>query len=110
MIARWFMPPLACLLPADAGFTGYEFIARVLGLPGGACSGVPTRHVPIRVGSNVRLPTELGHAEQRRGLVYLWPDAEQKRKRPPLVLRLVTLPDGRNRRAHLLTDLGSGSA
>jgi hypothetical protein len=41
------------------------------------------------------------------GVVYLWPAGQRTRGEPPLVLRLITLADGRNRRALLLTDLPS---
>ena len=90
------LPPNAMVL-ADAGFTGYDVLKAVLG--GG-------RSFVIRVGSNVRLLTKLGYAAREfDGLVYLWPDAKQKRRAEPLVLRLVTLADGRNRTIHLLTDV-----
>lgn len=89
--------PLNALLLADAGFTGYDLMKAVLG--GG-------RSFVIRVGSNVRLLTRLGYAAREfDGLVYLWPDAKQKGRAEPLVLRLVTLTDGRNRTIHLLTDV-----
>lgn len=90
------LPPHALLL-ADAGFTGYDLLKAVTD------SG---RSFVIRVGSNVRLLTRLGYAAREfDGLVYLWPDAKQKKRTGPLVLRLVTLSDGRNRRIHLLTDV-----
>ena len=43
----------------------------------------------MRVGANVRLLKGLGYARERDGLVYLWPDEQAARGRPPLVLRLV---------------------
>jgi hypothetical protein len=91
--------PEACLLVADAGFVGYDFFCAILD------SG---RHVLVRVGANVKLLTRLGWAFERHGgdgIVYLWPKAKREAGEPPLVLRLVTLLDGRNRRAHLLTDV-----
>jgi len=89
--------PAGGLLLADAGFTGYDLLAAVTG--GG-------RSFLIRVGSNVRLLTKLGWAvEEFDGLVYLWPDGKQKAGCEPMVLRLVTFVDGRNRRTHLLTDV-----
>ena len=94
------LPPGAMLL-ADAGFTGYDFLETILG------SG---RSFLIRVGANVRLLTKLGwYCEEHRGIVYLWPDKAQKQKRPPVILRLITLTDGRNRRVHLLTDVLDGA-
>lgn len=89
--------PEGCLLVADAGFTGYAFLRAVLD------SG---RHVLIRVGANVRLLTGLGWCvREGPGVVYLWPAGAMAGGDPPLVLRRVTLLDGRNRRVHLLTDV-----
>ena len=72
--------PADALVTADAGFVGYEYWKALLD------SG---RHLLIRVGANVRLLQGLGYARERAGLVYLWPDREQARRQPPLVLRLV---------------------
>ena len=89
--------PQEAMLLADAGFTGYDFMETILG--GG-------RSFLIRVGSNVRLLTRLGWCcQEHQGIVYLWPERAQKDKRPPLVLRLITLIDGRNRKIHLLTNV-----
>ena len=77
------LPPKA-LLVADAGFVGYELCGRIL-QAGGAFL--------LRVGSNRQLLTELGfYAEERPGLVYLWP--QKFRHQPPLVLRLIELKRG----------------
>lgn len=71
--------PAGTLLVADAGFTGFDLIHGLLS------RGV---HVLIRVGRGAHLLTELGYAQREgRSTVYLWPD--QKRGRPPLVLRLI---------------------
>jgi hypothetical protein len=89
--------PAGALLLADAGFTGYDLLAAVIA--GG-------RSFVIRVGGNVRLLTRLGYAvREHEGIVYLWPAGRQKKAFPPLVLRLVTVTDGRGRRVHLLTDV-----
>lgn len=89
--------PEGTLLVADAGFTGYALLSQILA--GGHA-------LLIRVGANVRLLKKLGYAlEEREGTVYLWPDEARKKQQPPLVLRLITLTDGRNRRMHLLTDV-----
>jgi Transposase DDE domain len=89
--------PADALLIADAGFTGYELLKAITG------SG---KHLLIRVGSNVRLLKKLGYAvEEHRQTVYLWPDEQQRRQQPPLVLRLITLIDGRNRKMHLLASM-----
>jgi hypothetical protein len=79
--------PAAALVTADAGFAGYEYWKALLD------SG---RHFLIRVGANVRLLKRLGYVEEKGGLVYLWPDREAKRGRPPLVLRLVVARGGRH--------------
>lgn len=71
------------LLVADAGFVGYDLLRDV------TATG---RHFLIRVGANVRLLTKLGWAvDERAGTVYLRPDGQQGKGRPPLVLRLVRL-------------------
>lgn len=72
--------PADALVIADAGFVGYE-----------TWEAVPAtgRHLLVRVGANVRLLRDLGYAREHQGLVYLWPDREAARRRPPLVLRLV---------------------
>ena len=89
--------PRGAMLLADAGFTGYDLLETI------QCGG---RSFVIRVGANVRLLTGLGWCcREHDGVVYLWPDKAQKGGRPPLVLRLITLVDGRNRRVHLLTDV-----
>jgi hypothetical protein len=79
--------PAGALVTADAGFVGYETWKAILD------SG---RHLLIRVGANVRLLRKLGYVEEKKGLVYLWPDREAKRKRPPLVLRMVVARGGRH--------------
>lgn len=90
--------PAAALLLADAGFTGYDFWRRVTG------SG---RSFLIRVGSNVRLIEGLGLAVRTYGdgIVWVWPARQQKRHCPPMVLRLITLTDERNRTMYLLTNV-----
>jgi AcrR family transcriptional regulator len=97
--------PVNALLLLDAGFTGYDLLQAILG--GG-------RSFVVRVGSNVHLLTKLGYAvEERDGIVYLtsassvepWPEGKQKKQCQPMVLRLITFADGRNRKVHLLTDV-----
>jgi hypothetical protein len=88
--------PAEALLLADAGFTGYDFWDRIVG------SG---RSFLIRVGGNVRL-IEGAHLQCKGdGVVWVWPDQQQKRRCKPLALRLITLTDGRNRTMHLLTNV-----
>lgn len=79
--------PAGALVVADAGFVGYETWGAIRS--GG-------RHLLVRVGSNVRLIEGLGYARERAGLVYLWPDREAARRRPPLVLRLIVAHGGRH--------------
>ena len=87
--------PANAMLLADAGFTGYDLLKAVLDAG---------HALVIRVGSNVRLLKKLGYAcREHDGVVYLWPDAKQKRLRP-LVLRLVTVHDGK-KPVHLLTSV-----
>lgn len=87
--------PANALLIADAGFTGYDLLTGILA--GG-------HSFLIRVGSNVNLLLKLGYAmHERAGTVYLWPDEARRKQQPPLILRLITLVDGRNRRMCLLT-------
>ncbi len=77
------LPPRA-LVVADAGFTGFELAGAL------ADAGVAFL---IRQSSKVRLyPVASGSRETwRDGPVYYWPDAAQKRRRPPLRLRLLRL-------------------
>lgn len=79
--------PTGALVVADAGFVGYETWEAIRA--GG-------RHLLVRVGANVRLLRGLGYVRERRGLVYLWPDEQAARRRPPLVLRLVVAHGGRH--------------
>jgi hypothetical protein len=86
--------PRRSLVVADAGFTGYDLCARI------QAAG---HAFLLRVGANVHLLRQLGYAE-REGpdTVYLWPD--ERRDRPPLVLRLLLLARGRQR-MYLLTNV-----
>jgi DDE family transposase len=90
--------PKEALLLADAGFNGYDFMTQVL------ASG---RHLLIRAGGNVKLLRKLGwYCREKANIVYLWPSQMQKKQGcAPLVLRLITLRDGRNKTIHLLSDL-----
>lgn len=80
------LPPGA-MVAADAGFVGYEYVRAVLD------SG---RHLLLRVGSNVRLLTNLGYAQERENTVYLWPDRKGRQGQPPIALRLVVAHNGRH--------------
>ncbi len=50
----------------------------------------------IRVGANVRLLKNLGELQFCDGYVYFWTEKAQRRSQPPLVLKLITLHDGRH--------------
>lgn len=91
------LPAARSLLTIDAGFAGFDLLKTIL-----ACG----HQFVIRVGANVRLIERLGFACEARGdVVYLWPLDAQRGGRTPLVLRLVTVLDGRNRRVALLTSV-----
>jgi len=87
--------PENSLITADAGFVGYDFWSSILDAG---------HHFVIRVGANVSLIKRLGYARQHDYTVYLWPDAAAKKKRPPLVLRLIVIHDGKHP-VYLVTNL-----
>lgn len=74
--------PEKTLFCCDAGFVGYELWSSIIR------SG---HSFLIRVGANVRLLKDLGHARTRDGIVYLWPDAAARKHQPPLILRLIEI-------------------
>ena len=85
------------LFVGDAGFIGYEFWKLIL---------EQGHHFLVRVGGNVRLLENLGfYAEQKKGIVYCWPNAAMKDNLPPLVLRLVKCRLGGKKKACLLTSV-----
>jgi len=85
------------LFVGDAGFVGYEFWKLILE------QGHPFL---MRVGGNVRLLEALGfYTEQRKGIVYCWPNVAMSKKLPPLVLRLVKCRLGCKKKAFLLTSV-----
>ncbi len=79
--------PSEALLVADAGFPSYELW---LALVAAGCALV------MRVGGNVRLLHRLGYVRERGDCVYLWPDRAAAQGRPPIVLRLVVIHNGRH--------------
>ncbi len=88
--------PEKALLIADAGFTGYDLMKKIL---------LHNRSFLIRVGSNVTLLKNLGYAKiENDGTVYLWPVKAQETATPPLVLRLITL-QRHGKKMYLLTNL-----
>jgi hypothetical protein len=88
--------PSDSLVLADAGFVGWNTITTLLDAG---------HHFVIRAGANVRLLTHLCHIQTRGDIVYLWPAGQQKKGRKPIVLRMVTIRDERNRQMCLLTSV-----
>jgi hypothetical protein len=89
--------PAQAMVLADAGFTGYDVFKTILN--GG-------RSLLIRVGSNVSLLRNLGWGcENDKDMVYLWPEKKQKTNKPPLTLRLITVPLACGKQMHLLTNV-----
>lgn len=74
--------PENTLFCGDAGFTGYEFWKAIL---------EQGHHFLIRVGGNVRLLKNLGHARQGDGVVCLWPNKAARKNQPPIVVRLIEI-------------------
>ena len=74
--------PENTLFCGDAGFTGYKFWSEIL---------TAGHSFLIRVGANVHLLKDLGHARTQDGIVCLWTDAAARRKQPPIVLRLIEI-------------------
>jgi hypothetical protein len=87
--------PENSMIVADAGFVGYD---NWRAIEDAGHSFV------IRVGANVKLLKKLGYARESEGLVYLWPDAARKKKQPPMVLRLITVHNGKHP-IHLVTNV-----
>jgi hypothetical protein len=87
--------PRRTLLLADAGFTGYVLLRRLL------CGG---HDFIVRVGRNVTLLRKLGFDVEAKAdnVVYLWPQSHRRCR--PLMLRLVTIGRGR-KQVCLLTSM-----
>lgn len=74
--------PANTLFCCDAGFVGYELWRSILDAG---------HSFLIRVGGNVRLLKNLGHARRGRDVVFLWPNEAARRKEAPIVLRLIAV-------------------
>ena len=74
--------PVNTLFCGDAGFTGYEFWNSII---------QQDHSFLVRVGANVRLLKDLGHARQRDDIVCLWPNASARKKQPPIIVRLIEI-------------------
>ena len=92
------LPP-GSLITADAGFVGYDLWQRILS------SG---HHLLVRVGGNVKLLKKLGYAQEKEGMVYLWPDRAAQKRLPPLVLRLAVV-SGKGHPIYLVTSIMASS-
>lgn len=90
--------PIQALLVADAGFVGYEFLQAI---------AAGQRHFLIRIGSNVSLLRKLGFYYEQQDTVYLWPGAKptHRRKKPPMVLRLIRLQRPGKKTMYLLSNV-----
>jgi hypothetical protein len=89
--------PAGSLITADAGFVGYDLWREILSAG---------HHLLVRVGGNVKLLKKLGYAQERDGVVYLWPDRAAQKRLPPLVLRLAVVC-GKGRPIYLVTSIRS---
>ena len=79
--------PKNSMIVADPGFVGYDNWREIQ----------DAGHAfVIRVGANVKLLKKLGYARQTADRVYLWPDKARKNSQPPLVLRLITVHNGKH--------------
>lgn len=78
----------------DAGFVGYQFWHSI---------DAAGHRFLCRVGSNCTFLKSLGRVRERDGIVYCWPQDQQRSKQPPLVLRLLCFNDGRGQ-VYLVTN------
>jgi hypothetical protein len=92
--------PEKTLFCGDAGFVGYE-LWKTLQDAG--------HYFLIRVGANVRLLRNLGHARESESLVYLWPSKAAQKEQLPLILRLIVLQGPRGP-VYLVTNVLSTKA
>lgn len=88
--------PENTLFCGDGGYVGYDFWRAMHD---------QDRHFLVRVGGNIRLLKSLGYVRERNGIVYCWTDKAMKKKRLPLVLRLLQFKDARNGDVFLATNV-----
>lgn len=88
--------PENTLFCGDGGYCGYDFWRAMHD---------QDHHFLMRVGGNIRLLKSLGYVRERNGIVYCWTDKAMKKKRLPLVLRLLQFNDARNRDVYLVTNV-----
>ena len=80
-------------LPANARLVGD---AEFVGDPLWRALIDSRRSFIVRVGSNVKLLKNLGELQFSEGYVYFWTDKSQRKSQPPLVLRLITIHNGKH--------------
>lgn len=80
-------------LPANARLVGD---AEFVGDPLWRALIDSQRSFIVRVGSNVTLLKNLGELQFSQGYVYFWTDKAQRKSQPPLVLRLITIHNGKH--------------
>jgi len=88
--------PSNSLIVGDAGFVGYSVMRALL---------QANVQFVIRAGANVRLLKKLGYVREHKGTVYLWPNKQQKRLQPPIVLRLLRIHNAKGQEMCLLTSV-----
>lgn len=88
--------PENTLFCGDGGFVGYDFWRAMHD---------KDHHFLVRVGANIRLLKSLGYVREHNGIVYCWSDRAMKKKRLPLVLRLLHFKDARNVDVYLVTNV-----
>jgi hypothetical protein len=88
--------PENTLFCGDGGFVGYDFWRAMHD---------KDHHFLVRVGANIRLLKSLGYVREHNGIVYCWSDRAMKKKRLPLVLRLLHFKDARNADVYLVTNV-----
>jgi hypothetical protein len=99
------LPPQA-LLVTDAGFVGYELLNAIV---------QSRRHFLIRIGSNVSLIRKLGFFQEKQETVYLWPAYDRRKqarrkKKPPMMLRLIRIQQPGRKTLYLLSSVGEESS
>ncbi len=90
------LPP-GSLLTGDAGFVGYDFAATVL------ASGCD---LLVRVGASITLLRKLGYVRESNGTVYVWADKAMRKRKRPLVFRLIVMQATRHP-VYLITSVRS---
>jgi hypothetical protein len=90
--------PARALLVADAGFNGY-WLAQAMVTAGASFL--------IRVSGKDSLYTESAPSAQEwaEGIVFLWPEVAQRKRQPPLRVRLIRLRGKKRRDVWLLTNV-----